>query len=714
MAPTVPRTNPAGTTLLLGVSTVIAQSILLREAMAAMGGSETAWGLVMALWLTGMGLGARLGVGFGTNRLTTSLPAIVLVLAGIGTLLFRAAPTIVGAAPGETLTTWVAVWLWAAAVMPSAVAGGLAFPVLAESMGTRGPGRAYTLEACGALGGGIVLTFALMHLGTAGALLVVAGLVAGAGLWPRRRTLAVAVAVGVSLLAGPAGDHLARATWNWSRHPGTLGFWAETSRQRLEISHGPPFSLYADGRLRATYPDPYLSFPRSHLMMLFHPDSRRVLAIGGIADGSVQAMTLHHPSELVLVEEDNRLPPILGQEYGAAFRSSLDKTPVRMCPDDPIRVIEQAHDLDLILLTDGDPTTLRANRTRTVEFFRKCRGSMAEDGVLVLDIGVSDTYLGGDGGRLVAMLANTLREVFPQITAVPGERVLLLATGAGTELDISLAALERRIRKRPDVGESFHPAHLELLLDQARQPLLTEFIETEKTDLNTIRHPRAVRLAARIHETRSPSLTADLVRTAESHGTTALPWILGIVVAALLGISFLRRSPLRATAAAGVVGFTSMGWWLLLLAAWQAGRGSVYAEVGALTAAFMAGVAVGGWAGLRIRRPERAVALLLGSGAVVSLVIAGGLPLRSTVIVVPGLLMLGGGLTGAAFPGLSALAGGGSTRRGAGIAFAADEIGAAAAALIIGTAAIPWLGMTATAIGLAILGAAGIPAALKR
>ena len=57
------------------------------------------------------------------------------------------------------------------------------------------------------------------------------------------------------------------------------------------------------------------------------------------------------------------------------------------------------------------------------------------------------------------------------------------------------------------------------------------------------------------------------------------------------------------------------------------------------------------------------------------------------------------------------------TRRRAGVVFAADEAGAALAALVIGVFAIPWAGLTATALGLATLQIAAIPAvvvALRR
>ncbi len=60
--------------------------------MAAMGGSEMAWGLVMALWLAGMGVGSRLGVRFGIVSIRDRRSRRHPRPRGIGALLFRAAP----------------------------------------------------------------------------------------------------------------------------------------------------------------------------------------------------------------------------------------------------------------------------------------------------------------------------------------------------------------------------------------------------------------------------------------------------------------------------------------------------------------------------------------------------------------------------------------------------------------------------------------------
>jgi len=215
-------------------------------------------------------------------------------------------------------------------------------------------------------------------------------------------------------------------------------------------------------------------------------------------------------------------------------------------------------------------------------------------------------------------------------------------------------------------------------------------------------------LAAGLHEARAKPAFLRLILGLERQSAWPLAAALGIAVFCLLAMSF-SRPPVFSTAAA--VGFGSMGWWLLLIATWQATRGSVYSEIGVLTALFMAGLA--GGAGLACRWPEPAhrLPLALAAGAVLSLLIAAGVAVHFPLAAVPVLLIAGGGLTGLAFPGLTALSGRGS-RRSAGIAFAADEAGAAAGALIVGIVAIPWAGLTATAWGLAALQLAAIPAVL--
>jgi len=693
-------THAKTTTVLLGVATVVAQALLLRESMAAMGGSEIAWGVVMALWLAGMGVGARIGISVGSPKLSGHLPALVIGFAGCGVVALRAAPALLGATSGESLTTASASWLWAIAVLPAAFAGGLGFPILAQRLGNNGGGRAYALEAAGALVGGVLLSLALVNLGAAGALTVTFGLVAAASVWHRNRGIALLFAVAGFAIAGPAAELLAQAGWRWSGNPGALRAWRETRLQHIEAAAGLPTTVYADGRLLASYPDPYTILPRAHLLMLLHPKPRTVFAVGCVADGSVEAMARHPVERLVVVEEDPELLRQLPGWYGPGMQAALSASAVHAVATDPLRAMTRSGPWDLVVLRDGNPTTLRRNRTRTLEFLRRCRANMSPDGILVLRVAVSDTYLGGGAGRLLAVLVATVKKVFPSLALIPGQEVLIVAGGPEADLNLDHQVLGERLASRRIEGSELFPEMIPFLLDADRRAELEAELSIDAAP-NTIRNPRAVLLAGGLHEGRSRH---SLLRAVG----------LGAVVLWLLVAAVTRHPPALSTA--GVVGFSSMGWWLLLIASWQATRGSVYSEIGALTAVFMGGLAAGAAVANRWPRPERWLPAVLCAGCFVSTLVAVGLAVTIPLVTIPPLLLAAGLLTGLAFPGLTALIRR-KTRRSAGVVFAADEAGAALAALVIGVFAIPWAGLTATALGLATLQIAAIPAvvvALRR
>jgi len=702
---------PAVTLIALGFSSTVVQALLLREAMAALSGSEMAWGAVLFAWLIGMAAGARAGVGLGTARFAKLAPLVVLVLGAAGVVLFRAAPALAAVGPGVTLTTWKALWLWIAAVLPAAAAGGLAFPILAHELpGANAAGNAYVREATGALIGGVAFTFALAPWGTA-VTLVLCSAMTGALQLARRHVAAAIVTLAVGIVAaGPAASALAHATWHWSGRPGELAAWHETREQRLELAAGEPAVVYADGRLLASFPDPWGTIPQAHLLMLLHPAPRHVLATGVLADGAVIPMLEHPVERLDIAEEDPQLPGLLERWYGRRLADALRDPRVVLHARDPIATLSRGGTWNLIALLDPDPSTIRRNRTRTVEFYQRCRAHLSPEGLLVVRVGVPDTYVGGAGGRLLAITATSLRSVFPQVAGIPGEHVLIVAGGPEADLDLSSDTLVARWLARGIADPSFPPELIPVLLDPDRADPLSHFLQTAQAPTNTIFRPRAVLVAAALSEGRGQPPLLRAAATLES--VSPLP--LAVAVAALVLLLFFRSargSPFGVESAA-VVGLSSMAWWLLLLAQWQATVGSVFSEVGALSAAFMAGLAVSAYFAGRQDRPERLLPWVLAAGGALSLAVASSAVLTAPRLVIPVLLGLGGGLTGAAFPGAAALAGLGSPRAGSGRGFAADEAGAGLAAITVGLIALPWTGLTATANGIAALDIATAAACL--
>jgi spermidine synthase len=685
----------------LGFAAGVTQAVLLREAMAALGGSELAWGAVLAAWLAGMGLGAWLGVRRPAGRVAAAIPVVVLLLAGAGVVMLRALPVLVGAEAGESGTTWRGAWVWLAAVLPAATAGGWAFPALVRLGETRaGAGLAYALEGGGTLLGGFAFTFLLAPFGSAAALTVAAGATAALVLAVHRRPVAAALIVVVAAAATvPATRGLAALGWRLSGRVGSLADWRETAQQRLELAATTPASLYGDGRLLATFPDPYRVAPRAHLALLLHPRPRRVLGVGVLADGSLEALLQHPVERIDVVEEDPALVRVVPAWFGPRLAAALADPRVVVHRTDPLRVVGRGGPWDVVLLLDGDPVTLRHGRTRTVEFFRACAAALAPDGIVIVRVGVGDTYLGGAGGRLLAVLAATLRSALPAVTAAPGEEVLLVGSRAPVALDA--AVLTGRLEARRLGDGAMSAGLIEVMLDPSRQGPVATFVAAAPGPLSRAAHPRATALAAALAEGRGNPPLLRAVAALESRPATPL---LLLLLAAAIAV------PLRAAAGArlgvetaALVGLCSMGWWLLLLSCWQSTVGAVYAEIGALSGAFMGGSVVGAALARRRALGRHHLAALFAVGSALSLAIAAGVPLAAPRSTVVPLLVLAGALTGAAFPAVASRLAPDDARSGAGRGFAADEIGAAGGALLLGLVAIPWAGMPAVAGGLALL-----------
>ncbi len=521
--------------LALGAATGVGQAVLLREGMAALGGSEVAWGAVLAVWLAGMGAGSALASRRARPAAARALPAVSLALVGAGVVLLRAAPLLTGAAAGESGSAWRMAWVWVLAVLPAALAAGFAFPGLVA--GARGDGARAGVRARECRGGrrrrGV-------HLRC-----WPASAVPGRS-WSASRSRSEPWPGGAGGLrrparcwqapwsaAAPAGDALTRAGWRWSRRPGEPGRWRETAQQRLEASGTTPVAIYADGRLAATWPDPWRVAPRAHLAMLLHPDPRRVLVVGALADGSLATLLAHRPDSIEVVDEDRAATEFLRGTLGAEFARSLDDPRVLLRHGDPIRLVRAADRYDLVLLFDADPATLRQARTRSVEFFAAAAASLASGGVLVVRVGVGDTYLGGVGGRLLATVHASVAAAFPAVAAVPGEEVLLVAARERAAIVLDPVELGRRWAARGIVDPAFPPELLGALLDPGRAAALARVLDDTHEPPSTAARPRAVPLAAALVEGRGSS---SLVRAVASMTGVAPRLLGGGLVVAVAGL----------------------------------------------------------------------------------------------------------------------------------------------------------------------------------
>ncbi|MBN2562307.1 MAG: hypothetical protein JXQ75_15385 [Phycisphaerae bacterium] len=123
-----------------GLQAIVMQSLLVREALVLMFGSEFAWGIVLFAWLLGIAVGAAAG-GWAAGRLRRADVALVAVLMALSVAacaelwVFRGARAWLGIGPGELLPlakTALAAMLF---ISPASALLGMAFPLACRIAG---------------------------------------------------------------------------------------------------------------------------------------------------------------------------------------------------------------------------------------------------------------------------------------------------------------------------------------------------------------------------------------------------------------------------------------------------------------------------------------------------------------------------------------------------------------------------------------------------
>ncbi|MEE9293709.1 MAG: hypothetical protein V3W34_01925 [Phycisphaerae bacterium] len=496
-----------------GVQAVVTQSLLLREALVLMFGSEFAWGLVLFAWLFGVAVGAILG-GWAAERVgqvvdlpspcqrqVNNLPYIlVAVLMALSVAacaelwIFRGARAWLGVQPGEYLplpkTALAAMLL----VSPASALVGMAFPLACRIRGmwemecsaaTEAPrglkpaargllqlGNVYAIESAGSLIGGAVFSFwAVEHLAPiqtalcCGAVTAAASAVFlfGTARKPYASICLAAVAVAALLVSIFAGDALNRQLVHrrWQNiAPGyELCAEAETRYQNLAVGRREDqFTLYSDGRAASDFPDPYTFVPLAHFWLCQHPDPRNVLVLGGGAEGLLAEILLHPVEHVDYLEPDPRQIELIEPYLTDRDRQALTDARVTVHHRDARYFVKtQAVRFDLVIARLPEPMSALHARLYTEEFYRELRRAMRSRAVLCMTVAATPARLSAASAEYLASIRATLRKHFPHVTIGWGNPAQVLAATQPGLISTDRTELARRYSERGVQSEFFHP-----------------------------------------------------------------------------------------------------------------------------------------------------------------------------------------------------------------------------------------------------------------
>jgi len=733
--------------LLIGFSAVIGQIVLMRELMVVFSGNEMSLGIMLASWLFWTAAGSILcsSLALGEHR-ARIVVAVLECLLGISLPLtvwaLRASKSLFQTVPGELVGPVPVLLASLLCLSVFCVVAGALF-VAAARMYSReravdaraATSAAYLLEAAGSGLGGIIASLVLLRSlepFQIASIVLVLNLLMVFVLLLRlsRKQMGLATAV-AALLAVFLLFHVAPWMEREAQTRQWRGFHLLASRDSIYgnltvVETGNIRSLYENGLILANSPDESAAEESVHYALPEHPAPRRILMIGGGANGALE-QALRHPTieRIDLVELD---PALIGmaREFFSSVSTSGNSDywsdpRVHLHYADGRYYLRSTHGtFDVIIVTVPDPQTAQLNRFYTVEFFRSARDHLAPDGLLALELRSSEETISPDLAEFLRCINRTLKEVFPYVVAIPGETIHF---SAATRPDVltddphTLVArlLERNLKTRY-VREYFipyrmMPDRMTQVHDQL-QPLAT-------TQINRDFSPRAYYFDVVLWSAQFKPAYAHWLRVA---GQVDFKVILGATLIVLLTIAalfaFVPARGHRARAAAGccmaATGFTLMALQIFLLLAFQSIYGYVYHQLAILIALCMAGIALGSWLGMR--RIRRGKGLPSGAVAITQLFLALSAPILMLLV---SLLAKLSGMAASwlaaqcVFPALAALCGmlGGfqfslateiylhqaGSRRRIGMLYAIDLLGGCLGALLLSGYLIPVFGFWKTA-----------------
>jgi len=764
----------------LGAASLVTQTLLIREFLVVVQGSELVLGLLFACWLGWIGVGAALGAravarlaGRGPLIYGVALVAALLPLAELE--LVRQAPRLFDVGAGLVLSLAQVLVLALVALAPWALFIGASFPVGAYLLRGAGDGavaRLYGVEALGAVAGGVGFSFGLVgHVAPLAIVTLDAAVLVGAAtLARRRRTAAGGLFALLLLVATPLMADLDRASQAAevaALAPGQRFVTVlDTRYERVALTElAGQYALYGDGRLVASFPEPFELRALAYRLLAQQPEARRVLILGNAAAGLAQEMaralasrpgSTAEDAAVSFVDADRDLTAAIAAHLAAPDALALRQS-VRVIVADPRAFLLATRErFDLVFVNQPMPTATYTNRFYTREAFRAAARVLVPSGVLAYRLTAASAYLGADTGGLAASVRLALAAVFAAVLEVPGDDLFYFASVSAATLARDAVSVEGRLsgfaEARPFVASialDYRPER------RSREEAVRR--AAGDAEANTDDHPTSVSFGTALWERATggrpnrDSLVGRLTKVARSAGRTSVAGLLALGVLSWWLVTWrLRRSARGRVLEAGlfvfILGFSAMATNLVLLMHYQSSCGALFERLAVMGALFMLGLAGGAAAGARVWRAAKGQLVLV---ALLGLV---ALSSGATALVLPALGGLGGVWSELAHAALFAFAGvalgvgfpraalhgagarpaetaatveltnatGGTERtnragttdaaalsRAAGVVDAADHMGAALAALLVGTCLLPALGASATVGFVAAVAVAG-------
>lgn len=729
----------------MGFTSLLVQTLLIREFLVTFYGNELIIGIILANWLALEGLGSSL-LGHSASKTKNPLVSYALLQVLISLyfplsiLLTRIAKSFFGANPGEVIGLAPIFVSTLLILAPLSLCDGAEFPfgcrIYSEYLEkpAESVGRVYILEAIGFIIAGPVFTYLLVTRYHSVSIALIVGLLNLLSAFflislskrNGKRKFFGFLSISLSFL------YLYFFLFNFSDGVQSFSI-AKQWGGRNVVSYRnsiygnlcvtkdhEQYTFFADGMpvVVSPYPDVVSVEEFSHFSLLSHPFPEEILLLGGGAGGILSEILKHPVTRVDYTELDPLLIATLKEYPTVLTEKELSNPRVKIIYIDSRRFVKVTRSrYDLVLANLPPPSTLNLNRFYTVQFFQSVRKILKSGGILVFGLPGSLTSLSEELRNLNGSVLKSLKDVFPEVRVIPGETNLYL--GSLESINVNPAIFEKRLEERGVNSRLLSHFYFDYRLNQK----WFDWFKESLGDISKIKKNYDLVPVGLFYELTFWSQmfvipkVRDFFRVLSATNLSSIfLTVAGLsLVILIIQKPFPKTKELAIPYAVFTTGFLGMTLDLVLVFVYQSLYGYIYHHLALLIAFFMSGLTSGGWlVTKRLKKFEGGISFLLAvelGFTFFSLLLVPLFLFVSKITLEFGVLFfilaaIAGFLVGLEFPLANKLYQRGRESRRivgtAGILYALDLFGACFGALVVSVYLVPVIGVINTCLLLAL------------
>ncbi len=614
--------------VVMGFSGMVAQIILLRELLITFLGNELSIGVILANWLILEAAGSYF---FGRiiehkeNKVRLFITAQLIFSLSLPIVLYlsRGIKGIFGISPGEGVGVLYMIFFSFVILLPVSLSHGALFTfgckvhshLNSSDAPSIGAGRVYILEVLGTAVGGVAFTYAMLPFFNSFQIafgvvllnlfvcLILFKLLPKSGLYSKSLNLFILAAL---CLAGYITFSGKVDVLHWNSIKEQWGklkvvYYENSPYGNIAVTRTEEqYDFFSDGLPVITIPTPDIAFVEdfAHFPLLFHPKPEDILVISGGAGGVIREINKHPVKRIDYAELDPLIIDALDKFSPPHVKAEWHR------PGVAIHYLDGRHYMsktdkryDLILIGLSNPSDLQINRFFTVEFFTLAKERLKEEGILLINLPGSLTYLNEELKKLNACIWRTLREVYKYVQIIPGETNLFLASDTLDVSAVTTDELNHRLEERELEVNLITPFYISYRMDERRHRWLMDSIKQTRIKLNRDHRPSGVFYSLSLWNAKfSPRMQKLFSNLSELE---TLPFIFLCLFLIFITIFVSRVFPkdiLKTSLSLSVAttGFAGMLFDLIIVFAFQVVYGYIFHRIGLIITAFMIGTGLGG------------------------------------------------------------------------------------------------------------------------